>query len=157
MNLKTYYNSKEVTVNIWFELILPPVLNPKCYDEAQVLEASGCPMLVRGRRLEGTTRGWRNVRRINTNVITTETRNTLFLEICQKPKHHIHFLHSLSCYRLTTRKVEGAGTEYIRKVNHVLRTIVIALISQYPRRQPSLYYYASKPSTLRSYSSSAGI
>ena len=61
------------------------------------------------------------------------------------------------CYRLTARKVEGAETEYIRKVNHVLRTIVIALISQYPRRQPSLYDYAFRPSTLRSYSPSAGI
>ena len=52
------------------------------------------------------------------------------------------------CYGLTARKVEEAGTEYIRKVNHVVRTIVIALISQYPRRQPSLYDYASRPSTL---------
>ena len=61
------------------------------------------------------------------------------------------------CYGLTERKVEGAGTEYIRKVNHVLRTIVIALISQYPRRQPSLYDSASRPWTLRSYSPSVGI
>ena len=63
----------------------------------------------------------------------------------------------LICYGLTARKVEEAGTEYIRKVNHVLRTITIALISQYPRRQPSLYDYASRPSTLRSFSPSAGI
>ena len=50
------------------------------------------------------------------------------------------------CYGLTVRKVEGVGTEYIRKVKHVLRTIIIAFISQYPRRQPSLYDYASRPS-----------
>ena len=42
---------------------------------------------------------------------------------------------------LMARKVEGGGTEYIRKVNHVLRTIVIALASQYLRRQPSLYFF----------------
>ena len=63
---------------------------------------------------------------------------------------------STTCYGLTVRKVEGAGTEYIRKVNHVRRTIVIAFTSQYPRRQPSLYDYASRPSTLRSYSPTAG-
>ena len=50
------------------------------------------------------------------------------------------------CYGLTARKVEGVGTQYIHKVNHVLRTIVIALTSQYPRREPSLYDYASRPS-----------
>ena len=33
------------------------------------------------------------------------------------------------CYGLTARKVEGAGTQYICKVNHVLRTIVIAYLS----------------------------
>ena len=54
------------------------------------------------------------------------------------------------CYGLTVRMVEEAGTEYIRTVNHILRTIVIALISQYPRCQPSLYDYASRPYTLRS-------
>ena len=30
-------------------LYLQPILNPKSYDGARVLEASGCPMLVIGR------------------------------------------------------------------------------------------------------------
>ena len=35
-------------------------------------------------------------------------------------------LTSHHCYGLTARNVEGVGTEYIGKVNHVLRAIVIA-------------------------------
>ena len=45
-------------------------------------------------------------------------------------------------------KGRGNGNR-VCKVDHVLRTIVIALTAQYPKRQPSLYDYASRPSTLR--------
>ena len=43
------------------------------------------------------------------------------------------------------RQRERKPSKYVRKVNHVRRTIVISMISQYPRCLPSLYDYASRP------------